>query len=84
MLKIRKFCFIIVPKSLLNAPEFNKTRAFNKIHRQKICDYGEKAFKGVKIEQLVFYVLQFITNDKVTIESYIRKTCIKRIKAYIL
>ena len=40
---------------------------------QKICDYGEKAFKGVKIETVSFLCSSSLsTKDSVIIESYIK------------
>ena len=65
----------IVPKSLISSPEFNVTR---KIMENKniisITDFGEKAFKGVKIETISFLIntsaqplrtkiVSYITND---------------------
>ena len=46
---------LIVPKSLINAPEFNLTRELmNKYNISHITDFGEKGFKGVKIETINF------------------------------
>ena len=46
---------LIVPKSLINAPEFNKTRELmNKYNISHIIDFGEKGFKNVKIETINF------------------------------
>ena len=46
---------LIVPKSLINAPEFNKTRELmNKYNISHIIDFGEKGFKTVKIETINF------------------------------
>lgn len=42
---------LIVPKSVLNAPEYNEIRCLLKqSHIQSILDFGENGFKGVKIE----------------------------------
>lgn len=42
---------LIVPKSVLNAPEYNEIRCILKrCHIQSILDFGENGFKGVKIE----------------------------------
>ncbi|MDY0161252.1 MAG: DNA cytosine methyltransferase, partial [Bacteroidales bacterium] len=70
-LRLGNFVSLIVPKSLLNAPEFDKTRALLKKHDlQKICDYGEKAFKGVKIETVSFLCASSnSSNDKVIIRQ---------------
>lgn len=46
---------LIVPKSLINAPEFNLTRELmNKYNISHITDFGEKGFKSVKIETINF------------------------------
>ncbi|WP_425629050.1 DNA cytosine methyltransferase [Cellulophaga lytica] len=84
-LRLGNFISLIVPKSLLNAPEFNKTRdILKKCDLQKICDYGEKAFKGVKIETVSFLCSSSTsTDDNVIIESYIKKTYDKECKNYI-
>jgi DNA (cytosine-5)-methyltransferase 1 len=65
---------LIVPKSLLNSPEFNKTRVLLKnSYLQKICDYGEKAFNGVKIETISFLCSKIeYSHENIRIESYIK------------
>ncbi|KFJ42329.1 DNA cytosine methyltransferase [Francisella philomiragia] len=84
-LRLGNFVSLIIPKSLLNAPEFNKTREClveNGI--QKICDYGEKAFKGVKIETVNFLCsTNEIPTNKIVIESYIRNSYREEMKDYI-
>lgn len=84
-LLLGNFVSLIVPKSLLNAPEFNKTRKLlSGFDLQKICDYGEKAFKGVKIETISFSCSTFdLKSKKITIESYIRNTYKEENKKYI-
>lgn len=63
---------LIVPKSLINAPEFNGTRSLmTQCQLTHIIDFGEKGFKGVKIETICF-VLNTTKKPKLTrIESYI-------------
>ncbi|MGC6469768.1 MAG: DNA cytosine methyltransferase [Flavobacteriales bacterium] len=76
---------LIVPKSLLNSPEFNNTRTLL-IHSNltKICDYGEKAFKGVKIETISFLCSKTDKlTDNIIIESYIRNIYKYKSKSYI-
>lgn len=42
---------LIVPKSVLNAPEYEEIRQIiNKTHISSVLDFGENGFKGVKIE----------------------------------
>jgi len=63
---------LIVPKSLINAPEFNKTRALMANHQiERIIDFGEKGFKGVKIETVCFILNAKRKPSYTTIESYI-------------
>lgn len=77
---------LIVPKSLLNAPEFGKTRAllekrlFHKIH-----DYGEGGFKGVKIETISFvlYAQKKPFGNLVKIESNITNDVRYKKQSYI-
>lgn len=71
-IKIGKFVSLIVPKSLINAPEFNDTRELigqNAIRR--IIDFGEKAFKGVKIETICLQVDTVAKQSDTVVESYI-------------
>ena len=84
--KLGAFVSLIVPKSLLNAPEFNKTRnLINKYKLEKICDYGEKGFKGVKIETVSFllHTDKATFSDNIIIESYIDDSYSYKSKKYI-
>lgn len=73
-ISIGDYIALIVPKSLINAPEFNTTRDYMKKYQIKsIIDYGETAFKGVKIETISF-VLHTKKKPSITVvESYITK-----------
>lgn len=87
-LKLADAVSLIVPKSLINAPEFNKTRELLSNYRfQKIIDYGEKGFKGVKIETISFIVNTQgkgrISDNSVEIESYISKSVFIKGQDYI-
>ena len=63
---------LIVPKSLINAPEFNKTRELmNRYQISHIIDFGEKGFKGVKIETINFTINTKKKPSNTRIESYI-------------
>ncbi len=85
-IKIAKYVSLIVPKSLINSPEFNLSRQLlENTNLHSITDYGEKAFKGVKIETNSF-LLDTYKKDKfkkVKIESYITNTIICQDKDYI-
>ena len=67
---------LIIPKSFLSAPEFNDTRDFiSQFAIEKITDYGEKGFRGVKIEtiSLIINTKKAGTNNRTLVESYIKK-----------
>ncbi|MGB1204033.1 MAG: DNA (cytosine-5-)-methyltransferase [Chitinophagales bacterium] len=84
-IKISRFVSFIVPKSLINSPEFNKTRDLVLQHNlKKICDYGEKAFRGVKIETISFLLDTAKSFDnKIIVESYINNYYLQQQKKYI-
>lgn len=66
---------LITPKSLLSAPEFNDTRALAaRFAIEKITDYGEKAFKGVRIEtiSLILNTKKQGAGNRVLVESYVK------------
>lgn len=71
-LKLGNIVSLIVPKSLINAPEFNKTRELmNNYEISNIIDFGEKGFKGVKIETISFIANTKNKRGKTRVESYI-------------
>ena len=85
-IKISDYVSFIIPKSLISTPEFNKTRdLIEKQNLLRICDYGEKAFKGVKIETISFLLNtnKKQKNETVVIESYITQKIEKKKKNYI-
>lgn len=83
-MKIGNIVSLIVPKSLINAPEFNKTRNLMKSKSiTAIIDFGEKGFKGVKIETISF-ILDTRKKGKTTIvESYITEDVRELEQSYI-
>ncbi len=85
-IKIAKYVSLIVPKSLINSPEFNQTREIlEKKNLHSITDYGEKAFKGVKIETISFLLDTYKKEKKkkIKIESYIINSIDYKNKDYI-
>ena len=67
---------LIIPKSFLSSPEFDATREFvSKFAVSKITDYGEKGFKGVKIEtiSLIVNTKKIGVNNETLVESYVKK-----------
>ncbi len=83
-LKIGDFVSLIVPKSLINAPEYNKTRELlNARNISRIIDFGEKAFSGVRIETVCIQVCTSGLPAYTTIESYITNTITRQLQSYI-
>ena len=76
---------LIVPKSLINAPEFNLTRSLMRDMRVSyIIDFGEKGFKGLKIDTICF-ILDTKKKPKNTIvESYITSRTVEHQQAYLM
>lgn len=78
------FVSLVVPKSLISAPEFNKTRdVMEQYNIRKIVDFGEKAFKGVKIETISFLIYTLGIPSNTTIESYITNSISVHPQKYI-
>lgn len=78
---------LVVPKSLVNAPEFQMTRELlNRFRITSLIDFGEKGFKGVKIETLAFTVNTNKTKESVPqtrVLSYITQSNCLVSQAYI-
>ena len=72
MMEVGNVVSLIVPKSLINAPEFNATRSLMKEKSlTHIIDFGEKGFKGVKIE-----TISFILDTR-------RMPCLTQVESYV-
>jgi len=85
-ISLGNFISFIVPKSLINSPEFDITREVLKEQNiLKICDYGEKGFKGVKIETISFLLETSPKkqSENVLVESYITNTIEIKNKSYL-
>lgn len=77
---------LILPKSFLSAPEFDGTREFiANFGIEKITDYGEKAFKGVRIEtiNLILNTKKKSINNKLLVESYVKNEISRKPQNYI-
>ena len=75
---------LIVPKSLINAPEFDKTRQLmNEYPITHIVDFGEKGFKGVKIETIAFTINKKDKSRMTKVESYITNSVEVKQQSYI-
>ncbi len=83
-LQIGNVVSLIVPKSLINAPEFGGTRGLmNELPITNIVDFGEKGFKGVKIETIAFTINRTVRRNTTKIESYITNTVLILSQDYI-
>jgi DNA (cytosine-5)-methyltransferase 1 len=82
---IADYVALIVPKSLINAPEFNKTRELMcRCQVSHIIDYGESAFKGVKIETISFVINTKKKPQYTFVESYITNSVVLQEQTYIM
>lgn len=83
-MKIGDVVSLIVPKSLINAPEFDTTRTLMKKKRiSRIIDFGEKGFKGVKIETICFILDTQKKPQDTTVESYITDEVVRHQQSYL-
>lgn len=74
-LSLGRYVSLIVPKSLINSPEYNITRDFmGSLAITNIIDFGEKAFKGVKIETISFTIDTTKKPSNTIISSYINNS----------
>lgn len=84
-ISLGRYVSLIVPKSLINSPEFNVTRD---LMAQKsishIIDFGEKAFKGVKIETISFTIDTAQGPKDTIVSSYINNSVSKVPQSYIV
>lgn len=75
---------LVIPKSFLSAPEFNKTRELvSSFAIEKITDYGEKGFKGVKIETISVIINTKGKGESTLVESYIKNEIGYKDQSYI-
>ena len=75
---------LILPKSFLSAPEFNKTRELvSSFAIQKITDYGEKGFRGVKIETISMIINTRNKGTRTLVESYVKSEIGYKDQSYI-
>lgn len=83
-IRLGRFVSLIVPKSLINAPEFNLTRALMERYRmERIIDFGEKGFTRVKIETINFLLRSDKKPADTIVESYISETITTTAQSYI-
>ena len=86
-LQISRYASLIIPKSILSSPEFEKTRILLETRKVlSIYEHGEKGFKGVKIETLsILFSNKKTTNqDTLILESDITKEYSVKKQSYVL
>ena len=84
-MRIGNVVSLIVPKSLINAPEFNKTRQLmSKKRVSHIIDFGEKGFKNVKIETINFVVETQRKPAQTIVKSYITEKVVVQQQSYLM
>ena len=75
---------LIVPKGLINVPEFGKTRyLMDELPITNIIDFGEKGFKSVKIETIAFTINKKVKRNVTKVESYITSSVEMKPQSYI-
>lgn len=84
-MKIGNVVSLIVPKSLISAPEFNLTRSLmREVEVSRIIDFGEKGFKGVKIETISFILDVRKRPQNTVVESYITNEVKEQSQGYLM
>lgn len=75
---------LIMPKSILNTPEFADTRSLLENMRiDCIQDYGENGFKGVLVETVCLFVSPNEKPGKTMVQSLTKKISIEQKQKYI-
>lgn len=75
---------LIIPKSLLNAPEYIELRNhLNQYEIESIIDFGEKGFNGVKIETINIMVNTLNNPSKTYVKSVTNETELIQEQIYI-
>lgn len=77
---------LIIPKSFLSTPEFNDTRErVSQFAIEKITDYGERGFRGVKIEtiSLIINTRNKGIDNRTVVESYVKNEIGSKEQNYI-
>ena len=80
-MQLGKNVILVMPKFLLNTPEFFLSRQLiEKSRINMICDFGEKGFKGVLIETVAIAIAPNLKPSKTKIVSLTGKTIIQNQK----
>ncbi len=83
--KISENIFLVMPKFLLNTPEFLETRNYLKKHNIKcLIDFGENGFPGVLIETIAIYFNMSAKPKETLILSLPNKIKLVQLQKYIM
>lgn len=75
---------MVLPKNILNTPEFNETRKFlSSKSMESIIDFGENGFKGVLVETICIKTTNILNSEKVKIYSVTKDLKVVQNKDYI-
>lgn len=83
-LSIANYTCLIMPKAVINSPEYGYSRELMKKYRiASIIDFGEKGFKGVKIETVAISIDKLGKIGKVKVVSKILNNEEEKLQTYI-
>lgn len=83
-LRISKYVSLILPKNILNTPEFTDTRTFLKEYSiNYIHDFGEKGFKGVLVETINLMIDTKVKSNNTIVKSISESLVLKQKLSYI-
>ncbi len=75
---------MIVPKAILNTPEFRETRdILSEMKVYCIQDFGENGFKGVLVETICLFINTLEQPRKTSVESFTKKISYQQEQKYI-
>lgn len=84
-LTISNYVALVLPKSLLNTPEFAKTRKYlAKKAVEYIIDFGEKGFPGVLVETLAIFINNLTRPSNTLVLSITHSKYMKQSQKYIM
>ena len=83
-LRISKYVSLILPKNILNTPEFTDTRRLLKEYSiNYIHDFGEKGFKGVLVETINLMIDTKVKSNNTIVKSIPESLVLKQKLSYI-
>lgn len=83
-LRISKYVSLILPKNILNTPEFTDTQTLLKEYSiNYIHDFGEKGFKGVLVETINLMIDTKVKSNNTIVKSIPESLVLKQKLSYI-